>query len=76
MNHLYLGIDDEKYVTAINKAELLLEFIKPLSQTKIVDKDELITTILNNMGSAYLELGKFDQALKAFKKDFEISTTK
>lgn len=75
-NFFYQGLDDEKYNIAINKAEMLLEFIKPLSRAKLIPKDDLKAAIVSNIGIAYLELGKFDLALRAFKIDLELSLSR
>jgi len=52
-----------------------LEFIEPLSKEKVSEKDELKATINSNIGNAYLEMNKYEQAIKAHQKDLEISTS-
>jgi tetratricopeptide (TPR) repeat protein len=51
-----------------------LEFIESLSKEKVAEKDELIATVNSNIGNCYLEMNKYDQAIKAHQKDLEIST--
>lgn len=57
------------------ESKKLLEFIEPLSKEKVSEKDELKSTINSNIGNAYLEMNKYEQAIKAHQKDLEISTS-
>ncbi len=57
------------------ESKKLLEFIEPLSKEKVSEKDELKATINSNIGNAYLEMNKYEQAIKAHQKDLEISTS-
>ena len=59
----------------IKESKKLIEFIEPLSKEKITEKDELLATIHSNIGNAYLEMNKYDQAIKEHQKDLEISTS-
>ena len=66
-------IANAKYLEAIEKSKKLLDYVEPLSKSKIAERDELIGTINSNMGNAFFELDKYDPALKAHQKDLNVS---
>jgi len=66
-------LSNEKYNETLEKAKKLLEFVDQQSNSRLAEKDELIATINSNIGNAYLELSKYDLALKSHQKDLEIS---
>ena len=65
-----------KYIETLDKSKKLLEYLEPLTKSKIPEKEELIATINSNMGNAYLEISKYDSAITAHQKDLDISTKK
>ena len=66
-------LSNEKYNEVLEKAKKLLDFVDQQSKSKLAEKDELLATVNSNIGNAYLELSKYDLALKAHQKDLEIS---
>jgi hypothetical protein len=62
-----------KYNESLHKCEGLILFVNKQSNKSSTEKSRIISNIYSNMGNAYLELGKYDQALQMHNKDLDLS---
>lgn len=49
-------------------------YVNKLSDTQLTDRKAIVSNIYSNIGNAYLEMGKYELALKNHQKDLDIST--
>jgi hypothetical protein len=63
-----------KHAESLDKSNKLMTYTNKQSDNVVQDKKNIICTIYSNIGNAHLEMGQYEAALQAHKKDLEIST--
>ncbi len=63
-----------KHAESLDKSNKLMAYTNKQSESVVQDKKNLICNIHSNIGNAHLEMGQYEPALQAHKKDLEIST--
>jgi hypothetical protein len=64
-----------KHAESLDKSNKLMTYINKQSESAVPDKKSIICTVYSNIGNAHLEMGQYEAALQAHKKDLEISTS-
>ena len=62
-----------KYPESLEKSNKLMAYTNKQSESVVQDKKAIIGNIFSNIGNAHLEMGQYEAALTAHKKDLEIS---
>jgi hypothetical protein len=63
-----------KHSESLDKANKLLSYANKQNESQLPEKKEITSHIHSNIGNAYLEMGKYAQALEAHNKDLSLSS--
>ena len=70
---LFLVQTNGKHGESLDKSNRLMVYVNKLTDSQLTNKKAVICNIYSLIGNAYLEMGKYDDALQAHQKDLEIS---
>lgn len=75
--HVFFPAQSEgRYQDSLDKCKHTLKRVEAMPEGSLKNKPDVIANLYSSMGNAYLEMGKYSQALDYHNKDLNIAKDK